>query len=234
MGSKTKRLDKYVSDATGLSRSQARRVIVDGEVWVDGAVADDPSRHVSAISHITYSGQTLAATTTRYIMLNKPLGYVCATRDGLHRTVLDLLDVTNTEGLHIAGRLDIDTTGLVLITDDGNWSHRITSPKREIEKAYRAVLTEPLTDQGQRMLEAGIQLEGEERRCQPARIERLAEREVRIVVTEGKYHQVKRMLVAVGNHVETLHRERIGNLVLDPALAPGASRNLTADEIAGF
>jgi 16S rRNA pseudouridine516 synthase len=232
--SKTKRLDKYVAEVTGLSRSQARRAIDDGEVLVDGAVVDDPSTHVAATSHVSLSGQTLAAATTRYIMLNKPLGYVCATRDGMHRTVLDLLDVMNKEGLHIAGRLDVDTTGLVLITDDGNWSHRVTSPKREVEKAYRATLTEPLTDQGQRTLESGMQLEGEERPCQPARIERLAEREVRIVVTEGKYHQVKRMLAAVGNHVEALHRERIGNLVLDPTLAPGASRSLTADEIAGF
>ena len=164
-------------------------------------------------------------------MLNKPAGVVCATRDRAHRTVLDLLDEPNKTGLHVAGRLDIDATGLVLITDDGEWSHHITSPRHKQPKTYRVELAEPLTDVARLALEAGVQLNGEPRPCAPAGVEVVAERVLRLTLTEGKYHQVKRMLAAVGNHVTALHRERIGSIVLDPALPEGGYRQLLPEEV---
>jgi 16S rRNA pseudouridine516 synthase len=164
-------------------------------------------------------------------MLHKPAGVICATRDRAHRTVLDLLDVPNPAGLHIAGRLDIDATGLVLITDDGEWSHRITSPRHNLPKTYRLALALPLTEAAAARLAAGVQLHGETRRCAPAVLARISSTEVLLTISEGKYHQVKRMIAAVGSHVARLHRERIGPWVLDPALAPGHYRPLTEEEI---
>jgi 16S rRNA pseudouridine516 synthase len=167
-------------------------------------------------------------------MLHKPAGCVCATEDREHRTVLDLLDAQNPTGLHVAGRLDIDATGLVLITDDGEWSHRVTSPRHKFPKTYRVTLETPLSEEAATTLRAGVALRNEPRRCAPAALERLADSAWRLTITEGKYHQVKRMLAAVGNRVLALHRERIGKVALDPDLSPGEYRPLTDEEIAAF
>jgi 16S rRNA pseudouridine516 synthase len=228
------RLDRYLSRSTGLTRRQAQQAIRAGEVRVRGAMLKDPGAHITPGEPVEFNAAAVTAPAPRYFMLNKPPGVVCATHDREHRTVLDLLDLPNTSGLHIAGRLDRDATGLVFITDDGDWSHRVTSPRHQIAKSYRVSLAEPLTAAAAAMLESGVQLEGEERRCAPAQLERISETDVRLIVTEGKYHQVKRMFAAAGNHVLTLHRERIGALTLDPALPPGASRPLTQEETASF
>jgi 16S rRNA pseudouridine516 synthase len=166
-------------------------------------------------------------------MLHKPAGCVCATADREHRTVLDLLGAERASGLHIAGRLDIDATGLVLLTDDGDWSHRLTSPRHSFPKTYRVTLDAPLGAQAA-TLRAGVALRNEPRRCAPAALEPLGDNRWRVTIREGKYHQVKRMFAAVGNHVVALHRERIGRVALDPRLAPGEFRALTPDEIASF
>jgi 16S rRNA pseudouridine516 synthase len=163
-------------------------------------------------------------------MLNKPQGVICATTDPGHRTVLDLLDVENKKGLHPAGRLDIDTTGLVLISDDGDWSHRITAPRHKCPKTYRVTLAEPLEEQVAAQFAEGIALHNEEKKTQPATLEILSPTEVRLTIGEGKYHQIKRMFAAVGNHVVALHREAIGALQLDEALAPGEYRQLSEEE----
>jgi 16S rRNA pseudouridine516 synthase len=245
------RLDRFLSHATGLTRSQAQRAIRAGDVRVTGAVVTDPGAHVGAHSDIELAGRAIEARQPRYLMLHKPAGCVCATEDREHRTVLDLLDAQNLSGqpvgrsrhpvsrgtrasLHIVGRLDIDATGLVLITDDGDWSHRITSPRHKVPKSYRVTLENPLSEEAAASLRAGVALRNEPRRCAPAELERLADNVWRVTITEGKYHQVKRMFAAVGNRVLALHRERIGNVALDPELAPGEHRPLTADEIAAF
>ncbi len=229
----TVRLDRLLAHATGLSRVQVRAEIRNGTVQVDGETCTDPGRHVHAGARVAHAGAVVAAVQPRYFMLNKPAGVVCATSDRSHRTVLDLLNLPNPNGLHVAGRLDLDATGLVLITDDGEWSHHLTSPRHKQPKTYRVDLAEPLSDAAQQQLEAGVRLRDEPKPCAPAGVEVLAARTIRLTLTEGKYHQVKRMLAAVGNHVEALHRERIGAIALDPALAPGAARPLTAAEIAG-
>jgi 16S rRNA pseudouridine516 synthase len=229
------RLDKYLVQATDLSRSQAQHAVRSGRVTVAGQLVRDPSLHLDlAPGHgvVRLDGDLVAVRGPRYFILHKPAGYVCAARDARHPTVLELLPLAERDGLHIAGRLDRDTTGLVLLTDDGNWSHRVTSPRHRCAKCYRVGLADPLhpTDVGR--LEAGLQLHGDKHPTRPARVERLGERELLLTLDEGRYHQVKRMFGALGNRVLSLHRERVGSLVLDPvALPEGQYRALTTAEV---
>jgi 16S rRNA pseudouridine516 synthase len=224
------RLDRRVAQATGLSRQRAQRAIRAGQVSVDGAVQHDPALAVMPTATLEMDGRVLAQPGPRYYMLNKPVGVVCANTDRSHRTVFDLLDLPNPSGLHVAGRLDIDATGLVLITDDGDWSHQITSPRHKQPKAYTVELAEPVTPEACRQIESGVMLRGESSPCAPARVEVLGARVIRLILTEGKYHQVKRMLAAVGNHVTGLHREQIGSIHLDPQLPAGGFRPLLPEE----
>ena len=145
-----------------------------------------------------------------------------------------LLEEVNAEKLHIAGRLDCDTTGLLLLTDDGQWSHRVTSPKHKCEKTYRVWLDDPIADDVAEQFAEGVMLRGEKAETLPAQMDVVDEKEVLLTIHEGKYHQVKRMFAAVGNKVVGLHRETVGELVLDETLEPGEYRELTAEEIALF
>lgn len=234
MNERAQRLDRFLSGATGLSRRLIQQAIRAGHVSVDGVPSTDPSRHIHAAARVQFRDEIVTAVEQQYWMLHKPSGVVCATHDGTYRTVIDCVKAPAYATLHIAGRLDIDATGLVLLTDDGDWSHRVTSPRYDVAKVYCITLQEPLSDSGQDKLRAGIALKGEPKPCQPAVLEKLSDNRWRVTVTEGKYHQVKRMFAAIGNHVAALHRERIGAIVLDPALAPGESRPLTAEEVSAF
>ncbi len=225
------RLDKYLAGVTDLSRSDAKRAIKDGDVAVAGRVVLDPQFDVAADAPVTLAGQKLRTAAPRYFMLHKPEGYVCAARDRQHLTVLDLLDEDNVESLHIAGRLDIDTTGLVLLTDDGVWSHRITAPRRDCDKTYWLQTAEPILDTAVTQFERGLFLHSEKTRLKPAFLEIIDPHTARMRISEGKYHQVKRMFGAIGNAVVKLHRERVGAISLDPNLAEGEYRALTAAEI---
>lgn len=225
------RLDKYLAGVTDLSRSDAKRAIKDGDVAVAGRVVLDPQFDVAADAPVTLAGQKLRTAAPRYFMLHKPEGYVCAARDRQHLTVLDLLDEDNVESLHIAGRLDIDTTGLVLLTDDGVWSHRITAPRRDCDKTYWLQTAEPILDAAVTQFERGLFLHSEKTRLKPAFLEIINPHTARMRISEGKYHQVKRMFGAIGNAVVKLHRERVGAISLDPNLAEGEYRALTAAEI---
>jgi len=228
------RLDKRIAHATGLTRSLAARAIRSGEVRVNGKTLRNPAAHVEAGAKIEHDGRELGMPQARYFMVHKPAGYVCANRDARHRTVFQLLPETNLDELHVAGRLDVDATGLVLITDDGAWSHRVTSPRYRHPKRYRVTLASPLTPEAQGELRAGVRLRGEARVCLPAQLAQQSAVVWSITLSEGRYHQVKRMFAAVGNNVLALHREAIGAVVLDPALAPGAARPLRVEEIAAF
>jgi 16S rRNA pseudouridine516 synthase len=225
------RLDKYLASVTDLSRSDAKKAIKAGDVIVAGKAAIDPQYDVAAGAVVILAGQILRAAAPRYFMLNKPEGYVCAARDRRHSTVLDLLDEDNVEDLHIAGRLDIDTTGLVLLTDDGQWSHRITAPRRDCEKTYWLQTAEPIAEAAVAQFERGLFLHEEKTRLKPAFLEILNPHMARLRISEGKYHQVKRMFGALGNAVVELHRERIGAIELDAALALGQYRALTLLEM---
>ena len=226
------RLDKLVSSSTVFTRSQAKVVIRKGKVKVDGEIVKNPAQHINDDAFVEYMGVSIKKVALRYLMFNKPVGVVCANKDKDHQTIFDSLFLPNAESLHVAGRLDIDTTGLVLITDDGQWLHRITSPKHAHQKTYLVELDEPMTEKQIRVLENGVQLKDEKDRCQPALLDKLSETNIRLKITEGKYHQVKRMMAAVGNHVVKLHREQVAHIKLDDNLEEGQWRELTEAEIA--
>lgn len=226
------RLDKFIAHATPHSRSEVRQLLRAGRVAVDGVVAKDAGLALAATARVTLDGTPLALPGPRYYMLHKPLDVVCATTDGHHRTVLDLLRGEDPDGLHPAGRLDADSTGLVLVTDDGQWSHRVKAPGHH-EKRYRVRTARPIAADTAARFAAGLLLRGEEDQpTRPARLEQVGPCEALVWLQEGRYHQVRRMFAAVGNHVEALHREAVAGIELDPALAAGEWRRLTPAEVA--
>ncbi|QNF14075.1 16S rRNA pseudouridine(516) synthase RsuA [Aeromonas jandaei] len=229
------RLDKFLCDCSDLTRSLAGKLIRQGEVMVDGIVVKQPAFHINEESQIEFDGVVLTLDRrNRYFMLHKPEGYVCSNEDPDHPTVFFLMDEPSMGKLHVVGRLDLDTTGLVLVTDDGQWSHRITSPRHECAKTYHVWLADPVSPDAIALFAEGVLLRSETEKTRPAHLELLGECEARLTIHEGKYHQVKRMFAAIGNKVVGLHREQVGGLALDEELAPGEYRELTADEIALF
>ncbi|MDF2152409.1 16S rRNA pseudouridine(516) synthase RsuA [Vibrio sp. CAU 1672] len=227
------RLDKYLCDALGATRKQATKILKSGDVTVDGEVQKSGAFKVAEGSEVAWEERVIGAPGPRYIMLYKPADFVCSHEDGYNHTAFVLLDEPRMENLHFAGRLDVDTTGLVLITDDGQWSHRITSPKHKCDKTYRVWLVDAIQPDYVEKFAQGIELRNERDATLPAKLEIVneAENEVLLTIVEGKYHQVKRMFAALGNKVEHLHRERIGTIELDEALEPGDYRYLTQEEV---
>ncbi|CAM4037985.1 16S rRNA pseudouridine(516) synthase RsuA [Pseudoalteromonas byunsanensis] len=225
------RLDKFLSHLAELPRTKVKAGIKKRYVTVNGVVITKFDYSVNENDHVTWQGKPLQYLGKRYFMLNKPVGYICANSDDMHPTVFDLLDEPNLKDFHVAGRLDIDTTGLVLLTNDGDWSHQITSPKKQKFKTYLVETQEPITEDALQQLRDGVQLHNEKQPTLPAQAEQLASYSLRLSICEGKYHQVKRMLAAVGNKVVELHREKIADIELDAALASGEYRELTDLEI---
>lgn len=244
------RLDKFICKSTELTKAQATQRIHDGEVIVNGEVITVESIQVHENNTITFNGQTLKPRPFRYILLHKPSGTICSNSDGDYPSIFSALandsKIERVSELHIAGRLDVDTTGLVLITDDGRWTYNITRPDKQCTKTYRVGLSYPIAEDAVEALverfKHGLQLQGENQLTLPALLEVLPtncseiqegkNQEVLLTITEGKYHQVKRMFAAVGNRVRTLHREKIGDIQLDVEL--GQWRYLTASEIKAF
>ncbi len=225
------RLDKFLCDALGTTRKESTQILKTGEVTVDGIVQKSGAFKVTEQSEVEWQDREITLSGPRYIMLNKPEGFVCSHEDDFNHTAFVLLDEMNMRGLHFAGRLDVDTTGLVLITDDGQWSHRITSPKHKCDKTYRVWLADPIQPDYAEKLATGIELRNERELTLPAQMEMIDEKEVLLTIHEGKYHQVKRMFAALGNKVVGLHRERVGDIFLDDELEPGEYRYLTQEEI---
>lgn len=225
------RLDRFLSESTDLSRSDARKVLKSGEITVNGEVITKGAYILNEDEVVMWDEEPLALVGLRYLMLNKPAGYECSLKNSLYPSVMTLLDIEKRERLHTVGRLDVDTTGLILITDDGHWTHRIISPKQECDKVYVATLAEPLPDHAERLFQEGVLLNGDDKPTLPAVLERIDERTARLTIQEGRYHQVKRMFASLGNLVLTLHRERIGPVALDADLALGESRYLTPAEV---
>ena len=226
------RLDKYLSNFSGLSRKEAKQAIKQGEVLVDRIPASGPEQNISELQDIRLGGMRITPRGPRYFMMNKPIGCVCANSDAQHPTVIGLFsEEEDFLELHVAGRLDLDTTGLVLVTDDGQWSHRITSPKHKMPKRYQVTLQNPIDDNAGEVFAAGILLRNEHKRTRPAELKINDPHHVELTIYEGKYHQVKRMFAALGNHVTDLHRASIGPIDLDPKLEPGEYRPLYQEEI---
>lgn len=229
------RLDKFLAENAGLTRSQANKALKQRLVLVNGCVEKQGALKVSAADEIFFDGERLAwVETGQYFMLYKPQGYVCSHDDGNYPTIYQFFDYPLSTKLHSAGRLDMDTTGLVLLTDDGQWSHRITSPKHHCEKTYLVTLADPVEAHYQQACEAGVLLRGEKTPTKPAQLEVIDDYHVHLTICEGRYHQVKRMFAALGNKVIGLHRWRIGDVVLDDQLEEGEYRPLTASEIQTF
>jgi 16S rRNA pseudouridine516 synthase len=224
------RLDRFVSQAAGISRSQARSLIRRGRVNVDGEPVRDAARHVGEAERVEHAGEILVAPQPIYLMMNKPCGLLSATSDGEQDTVLSMLPPALAARVHLVGRLDKDTSGLLLLTDDGVWSHRVTSPNHSCAKTYLVELAEPLVADAESRLRRGLDLRSEKLPTRPAALQRLDATHARITITEGRYHQVRRMFAALGNRVLALHRERIGGLFLDEALRAGQWRALSPAE----
>jgi 16S rRNA pseudouridine516 synthase len=224
------RLDKFLSNNTSYSRSQIHKLIRLGDVRVNGNCKLKPDQKILESDEVYLDNQLITARTPRYLMLNKPAGYVCATSDSEHPTVMDLLDEDFLHELQIVGRLDKETTGLLLLTDDGPWNHRITAPVSQCTKTYRVDLADPISPDTSKQFQQGVLLDGEKKLTAPAKLDIVNSHQAYLTISEGKYHQVKRMFAAVGNRVTGLHREKIGELQLDSQLAPGAYRPLTEQE----
>jgi 16S rRNA pseudouridine516 synthase len=233
----TLRLDRFIAEAARVSRAMAQTLCRSGRVQLDGAAVRDPGHHVPPGAAVTLDGAQLALPGPRTLLLHKPLGCVSATTDADHPTVLDLVPQSlRSPGLAPAGRLDKDTTGLLVLTDDGALNHRLTHPRRHLPKTYDAILAAPLPPDAADAVRAGLRL-GDGTLLAPALLLPLADApdgaaRARLLIREGQYHQVRRMVAALGSRVTALSRVAIGALTLPADLAPGACRAITEEELA--
>lgn len=230
----TQRVDKILSNFGFGTRREIKRLVKNGEVKVDGQVISDSGMHVDPKkSQIEISGQKLNYRQYIYIMMNKPAGVISATFDNKHKTVVDILPKEyKCFNLFPVGRLDIDTEGLLLLTNDGQLAHELLSPKKHVPKRYFAFIEGEVSEEDVRKFEAGLILE-DGYKTLPAELYILDKgiySSVEIVIYEGKFHQVKRMFEAVGKRVKFLKRVAMGSLILDKELAPGECRELTEEE----
>lgn len=228
------RLDKYLADMGIGTRTEVKKAITKGQVRVNEETVKRPEIKIDTEKdHVFYQGQMVAYAEYEYYMLNKPAGVVSATEDKNDSTVLDLIDEKQRKDLFPVGRLDKDTEGLLLITNDGELAHQLLSPKKHVDKVYFAKIDGKVTEEDVRRFAEGLEI-GEEKPTLPAHLESLKSEEIseiRLTIREGKFHQVKRMFRAVGKEVIYLKRLQMGSLVLDPRLALGEYRELTGQEL---
>jgi len=226
------KLSRILSNHKDISRKQANWLIASGRVTVNGTICTDGAAEIERFASVKVDGSTLqAAEPAHYLMLHKPAGFLSATSDNNHRTVMDLITPELHPDLHIAGRLDRASTGLLILTNDGRWSRQLTEPRIKIPKVYRVGTAYPVSPETPHRFAEGIWFEYEQLTTSPAHLDILGPCEARVTIYEGRYHQVKRMFHAVGNRVTALHRERMGNIRLDHTLAVGEYRPLTTEEI---
>ena len=227
------RLDRLLGNQPQLNRQQARLLLAGGRVRVDGLVCRDGQFEVREFHRVELDDQLLqAGKSARYFMLHKPAGVVSATWHAEHRTVIDLLDEADKHDLHLAGRLDLNTSGLLLITNDGLWSRRATAPDGSHAKVYRVETEQDIDPACIEAFAKGLYFAYENLTTRPALLQIDTPRSAHLTLFEGRYHQVKRMFGHFRNKVIGLHRESLGSIQLDPNLPPGSYRPLTAAEIA--
>lgn len=231
------RLDRLLANLGYGSRKDVQSLISGGKVVLDGKILKDIGTKVAVTADLpermTIRGRPVDPPAPLVLIMHKPLGVVCSHKEDGER-IYDLLPKRwqiRDPGLSTVGRLDKDTSGLILITDDGDYLHRVISPKRHVPKTYLATLDRPLTGSEGALFASGeMMLEGEEKPLLPAELAVIDPHHARLTITEGRYHQVRRMFAAVGNHVNELHRERIGGLHLPADLPPGQHRILSTAE----
>jgi 16S rRNA pseudouridine516 synthase len=225
------RLDRFISQNSDYTMADTRLLLAQRRIRLDGVVADSVQQAVTKFTRVELDGVCLQSEQPVYLALHKPGGVVSATKDNKHPTVLDLIDHPMKNELHIAGRLDFNTTGLVLLTNDGAWSSRISSPETKLPKTYEVTVSLPLSEEYVAAFQAGIYFAYEDITTLPARLEILSAHRARLSLVEGKYHQVKRMFGSFRNKVLALHRVSVGPVSLGD-LEPGAARPVAAGELA--
>lgn len=231
MSSKYTRLDRLISRHLGINRKHVRLMLAKKRVSVDGEVADNIDALVGPFNVIVVDNHVIQDQQAVYIMLHKPLGFVSATRDDKHPTVLDLIEQPHPVSLHIVGRLDLNSTGLLLLTNDGKWSKALLSPQNKITKCYSVNLKNELTQQYIQAFAEGMYFSFEDVKTQPVILTITGKRQAQVILKEGRYHQIKRMFGRFRNPVESLHRSAIGNIRLPEELKPGEYRQLSAVEL---
>lgn len=225
-----KRLDAVLSACSVGSRSEVKALIRKGKVSVNGTVVRDVSFAVTDSDEVRVNGIVTDTSEFVYLMLNKPCGFVSTTEADEENVLSFVPSELFRKGMFPVGRLDKDTSGLIFLTNDGAFSHMLTSPSRHVEKEYIATLERPLDEICFEFFAEGMTLK-DGFTTRPAKLERLGEKKARVVISEGKYHQVRRMFACCGNRVETLKRVRIGGVELDPTLEEGEVRKLTDEEL---
>jgi len=236
MQSKCARLDRFVSVKTGINRKDVRSMLAQKRLKVDGDFATDIHQLINEFTHVVLDETVLQAKAPVYIMMNKPIGVVSATKDEKHKTVIDVLNENFTSdidssSLHIVGRLDFKTSGLLLLTNDGRWSRNLTTPEQKIEKLYCVTLAHPINKNYIQAFAEGMYFPYENITTKPAKLEIINDYVAHVRLVEGRYHQIKRMFGRFQNPVIGLHRMAIGKLQLDAALLPAESRLLTEHEV---
>lgn len=229
------RLNKYISLSLGVTRTESKKIIKSKKIQVNGNTINDSNYKIKDNDEVTYNGNIICFEEKIYLMMNKPKGYVCSTIDDKNKTVLELINNYNTNKLLIVGRLDIDTTGLLLITNDGDFVHKVTSPNKSITKKYFVKCDQEFTTDDVRKFNDGVEIYLDQNtiyKCKSSTLEILDDNtEAYITISEGKYHQVKKMCATVGKKVQELKRVQIGLLKLDEKLSEGSYRKLTSDEL---
>ena len=236
--SKRSRLDRFLSAKLGINRGDVRLMLAKKHVIVDGITATDIQQQINAFTHVALVNQAdgksvkvLQDNQPQYWMMNKPIGVVSATTDEQHKTVIDLFSHVDVSDLHIAGRLDLNSSGLLLLTNDGRWSRALSEPKAEVSKCYRVTLEKPLTEEYIQAFAEGMYFSYENITTRPVELTIVSDYVPELRLVEGRYHQIKRMFGRFRNPVLALHRTSIGNLLLDEKIAPGQYRPLTDEEV---
>ncbi|MCR4608732.1 MAG: rRNA pseudouridine synthase [Eubacterium sp.] len=225
------RLDKYLADTGFGTRSTVKQMIRKGQVQIDGAVVKSSDVKLdTGKSVVTVNGKTVSYEEFEYYMLNKPAGVISASTDEREKTVVDLISEKKRRDLFPVGRLDRDTVGLLLITNDGALSQKLLAPGKHVDKVYLVRVTGELTEEDVRAFEEGMDI-GDEKLTKPAKMDILGPKEAEVTLTEGRFHQIKRMFEARGHEVVYLKRLSMGSLKLDESLAEGEYRKLTDEEL---
>lgn len=216
------KLDRLLAKYDHMGRTAARRAILDGRVQIDDEVTTDRDLEVDRFVSVTLDNTRVQLAERRLrIMLNKPVGVISATKDSRHRTVIDLIDDPDKDSLHLVGRLDINSSGLVLLTNDGRWSKALMHPDQKVDKVYHVTTQQPIPADAPKRFAAGFHFATENITTLPAQLELLSETAARVTLHEGRYRQIRRMFHRVGCRVTSLHRESIGDYRLPPDLALG-------------
>jgi 16S rRNA pseudouridine516 synthase len=225
------RLDRFIESSLSYSARTVRNLFLQRSVMLNGVAVTEGRGRITEFCRVEVDGNLLQAREAIYVMLHKPKGCVSATRDAKNKTVLDLIDFPQKESLHLAGRLDFNTTGLLLLTNDGKWSRKLTQPQQKIPKTYWVKTQNEITPDYAQQFAAGIYFQFENLTTQPAELNILSSHTAHLRIYEGRYHQIKRMFGFFDNEVLALHRLAVGTILLDDALAPGKYRKLTLNEI---